>query len=100
MITELCDKHRAVLDGAEDPVRARSRLVRNEMVRDDKFRRAVQENKTEAFEPLCCHVGDSAVTDAKLDRAPPADPSLDPTKIPKPDKVVAAEKEAAEKSGK
>lgn len=95
MITELCDKHRAVIGSSDGP--AFRRLLRNAMVRDEKIRRAVQEDATGEFEPLCCHVGDSAVTDAKLDRAGPSDPALDPEKIPKADKVVAAEQAAAKK---
>jgi hypothetical protein len=90
MITELCDRHRAIIGSAEEP--AFRRLVRNEMVRDEAFRRAIQNGSTEDFEPLCCHVGDSAVTDAKLDRPGPEDPALDPKKIPKADKLIAADK--------
>lgn len=90
MITELCERHRAVIGLSDGP--EFRRLLRNEMVRDEKFRRAFQEGKTEEFEPLCCHVGDSAVTDAKLDRAGPEDPALDPAKIPKAEKLLAAEK--------
>lgn len=95
MITDLCDKHRAVLGSSDGP--EFSRLVRTEMVRDEKFRRAIQEGKTEEFEPVCCHVGDSAVTDAKLGRVV-ADPSLDPAKLPKADKLVPKEPVSEEKT--
>lgn len=96
MISALCAKHQAVIDTAPDPDQAFRRLLRNAMVKDPELRRAVQVADTEKFEPLCCLVGDAAVTDAKLNREGDPDPSLDPKLIPKADKLVA--KEASEKA--
>lgn len=88
MISELCSKHQAVIASAPDPDQAFRRLLRNAMVKNADLRRAVQASDTEKFEPLCCHVGDAAVTDAKLNREGDPDPALDPKLIPKADKLV------------
>lgn len=96
MISTLCAKHQAVVDAAQDPEPAFRRLLRNAMVKDPELRRAVQVADTEKFEPLCCHVGDAAVTDAKLNREGDSDPALDPKLIPRADKLVT--KEAPEKA--
>lgn len=88
MISELCSKHQAVIASAPDPEQAFRRLLRNAMVKNAELRHAVQVSDTEKFEPLCCHVGDAAVADAKLDRPGYPDPLLDPKLIPKADKLT------------
>ncbi len=93
MISKLCDKHAAVIAAAPDPDRAFRRLLTRAMAKDIELRRAVQDADTEKFEPVCCHVGDAAVTDAKLNRVPDSDPALDPKLIPKAEKLAVKAEE-------
>ncbi len=95
MITDLCDRHQLVISAAPDPAFAFRRMLTRAMAKDEELRRAFQAGDTERFEPLCCHVGDSAVTDAKLGRPP--EPDIEPQKVTMVDKSALAAQENEEK---